>query len=39
MLCCFKNIHTIFQKFESFGFKPFFTNMKAEFEIISRRNG
>ncbi|MGX9275832.1 DUF3289 family protein [Pantoea ananatis] len=27
------------QRWEKFAFKPFFTNMKAEFEISSRRNG
>lgn len=29
----------VLQRWEKFGFKPFFTNMKAEFEINSRRNG
>ncbi|MGP2463581.1 DUF3289 family protein [Pantoea ananatis] len=29
----------VLQRWEKFAFKPFFTNMKAEFEISSRRNG
>ncbi|WP_168421864.1 DUF3289 family protein, partial [Erwinia amylovora] len=28
----------ILQRWEKFGFQPFFTNMKAEFEINSQRN-
>ncbi|MEW5291334.1 DUF3289 family protein [Erwinia papayae] len=29
----------VLQRWEKFAFKPFFTNMKAEFEISGRRNG
>lgn len=29
----------VLQRWEKFAFKPFFTNMKADFEISSRRNG
>lgn len=29
----------VLQRWEKFAFKPFFTNMKAAFEVIGRRNG